>query len=97
MTPDRRLDQLEPVMGEMAAQLDLHTAQLKRIAIGVSTITAAIGEQSDNITFLLTGQANLRTEVAEMKAEQQGVKHQLARIEEQNILILSILQRGSEG
>lgn len=96
MTPDRRLDQLEPVIGEMAAQLDLHTAQLKRIAIGVSTITAAIGEQSDNITFLLTGQANLRTEVAEMKAEQQGMKHQLARIEEQNILILSILQKGSE-
>lgn len=96
MTPDRRLDQLEPAMGEALAQLDLHTAQLKRIAGGIGTVTGAIVEQSENITFLLSKVADISTEITEIKTEQQAQKQQLDRIENQNTLILNILQGRSD-
>jgi hypothetical protein len=92
MTPERRLDQLEPAIGEALAQLDLHTAQLKRIAGNIGTVTGAIVEQSENITFLLTRVATISTEIAEMKTEQQAQRQQFDRIESQNTLILNILQ-----
>ena len=57
MTPDRRLDQIEPLLAEHSAQLDLHTAQLRRIASGIQLITESVVKQSDDITFLL-GEVN---------------------------------------
>ena len=67
MSPEKRLDQLEPVIGEMAAQLDLHTAQLRRVTTGITTIMEIVSRQSDDIIFLLKGQAQMKTDIAEMK------------------------------
>jgi chromosome segregation ATPase len=70
MTPDRRLDQIEPLLAEHSAQLDLHTAQLRRIAHGIQSITEAISHQSDNITFLLQEQTQIKDDIEQIKQEQ---------------------------
>lgn len=89
MTPDRRLDQLELLLAEHSAQLDLHTAQLRRIAHGIQMITESISQQSDNITFLLG-------EVAEVKQVQAQHTQILTRQEEKLTAILNILQGRSD-
>ena len=86
MTAEKRLDELEPVMGEIAAQLDLHTAQIRRVAAGIGSIVSAISEQSDNITFLLDGQADNKERLARIEAEQTQQGETLKAI-------LSILQK----
>ena len=74
MSPEKRLDQLEPVIGEMAAQLDLHTAQLRRVTTGITTIMEIVSRQSDDITFLLKGQAQMRTDITEMRTDITGLR-----------------------
>lgn len=89
MTPDRRLDQIESLMAEHGAQLDLHTAQLRRIASGIQLITNSIDQQSDNITFLLKEQAEMKSDITQMKQMQ-------AEQGETLIAILNILQGRSD-
>ena len=74
MSPEKRLDQLEPVIGEMAAQLDLHTAQLRRVTTGITTIMEIVSRQSDDIIFLLKGQAQMKTDITGMKTDITGMK-----------------------
>jgi ABC-type transporter Mla subunit MlaD len=88
MTSDQRLDQLEPVIGELVAQLDLHTAQLKRISVNVSTVVTGIVKQSDNITFLLT-------EVAGLKTQLTNQDERLTRIEDMVTAIYQAIQKPS--
>lgn len=80
MTPDKRLDQLEPVLGEAVAQLDLHTAQLKRANNNISTLVEINTRQSDDISFLLRGQANQQEQLTEVKTELVKVKTELAEV-----------------
>ena len=70
MTPDKRLDQLEPVIGELAAQLDPHTAQLRRVNTGIATLIETTSHQSDDINLLLRGQADQRERMAKLVAGQ---------------------------
>jgi len=81
MTPDRRLDQLEPLMAEQSAQLDLHTAQLRRIATGIQLITDSIHQQSDNISFLLNQQAGMKSDIAQIKSDVAELKSELANLQ----------------
>ena len=80
MTPDKRLDQLEPIIGEFAAQLDLHTAQLRRANTGIVMLIETTTQQSDNITFLLHGQAELKADVSELKADTSGLKADVSEL-----------------
>ena len=85
MTPDKPrrrtgLDQLEPVLGEAVAQLDLHTAQLKRANNNITTLIEINTRQSDDISFLLRGQANQREQLAEVKIELAEVKTELTEV-----------------
>lgn len=63
MTPEKRLDQLEPLLAEHSAQLYLHSAQLRRIAHNIQQIGEGMVQQSDNIAFLLREQAELKERV----------------------------------
>ena len=87
LTPDKRLDQLEPIIGEFAAQLDLHTAQLRRANTGIVMLIETTTNQSDNITFLLRGQlehkerlAEIKTDIAELKTDVVELKADVAKI-----------------
>ena len=73
MTPDKRLDQLEPVLSEVVAQLDLHTTQLRRANNNIVTLIETVTRQSDDISFLLQGQAELREQVGGLTAGQTGL------------------------
>lgn len=92
MTPDRRLDQLEPLMAENSAQLDLHTAQLRRIAQGIQLITESISQQSDSITFLLQEVAGVKQDQIQMKTDIQQIRQEQGRQTETLTAILNILQ-----
>ncbi|MBO0933764.1 hypothetical protein [Fibrella aquatilis] len=81
MTPDKRLDQLEPVIGEFAAQLDLHTAQLRRVNTGIATLIETTSHQSDDINFLLRGQADQREQIAKLVAGQAALEAGQAKLE----------------
>ena len=80
MSPETRLDQLEPVIGEMAAQLDLHTAQLRRANTGITTVMEIVSRQSDDITFLLKGQAQMRTDITGMKTDITEIRTDITRL-----------------
>lgn len=99
MTPEKRLNQLEPVVAEMVAQLDRVTAQNRALAIGVSQNTEAIIAHSDTIRFLLHEVADLKTEVADLKTEVVDLKTEVNRrfdaVESKVDLILTILQSGN--
>lgn len=82
MTPDKRLDQLEPVIGEFAAQLDPHTAQLRRVNTGIATLIETTSHQSDDINFLLRGQADQREQMAKLVAGQAALEAGQAAINE---------------
>jgi uncharacterized phage infection (PIP) family protein YhgE len=70
MTPNNRLDQIEPVLGEVIAQQNLHAAQLRRANANIVTLIETVTQQSDDITFLLKGQAELQTGQAELQTGQ---------------------------
>lgn len=102
MTPDKRLDQLEPVIGEFAAQLDLHTAQLRRVNAGIATLIETVSRQSDDITFLRRGQADQReqlikvnTELTEVKAGQVALNERLDSIGQLITAVLNAVQKPS--
>ena len=106
MTPQKRLDQLEPLLAEHSAQLDLHTAQLHRIGHHIQQIGEAIATQSDNIGFLLREQADLKDRVirleagvASLKAEIVSFKNEtnqrLDRIEDMVVAIYQAIQKPS--
>ena len=106
MTPQKRLDQLEPLLAEHSAQLDLHTAQLHRIGHHIQPIGEAIATQSDNIGFLLREQADLKdrvirleTGVASLKSEIVSFKNEtnqrLDRIENMVVAIYQAIQKPS--
>lgn len=96
MTPERRLNQIEPLLAEHSAQLDLHTAQLRRIAQGIQVITESTVGQSDNITFLLTEQAQIKTDVEQIKTDVEQVKQVQTQQTEMLTTILNILQKRSD-
>ena len=80
MTPQKRLDQLEPLLAEHSAQLDLHTAQLHRIGHHIQQIGEAIATQSDNIGFLLREQADLKDRVIRLEAGVASLKAGVASL-----------------
>jgi len=82
MTPEARLNQIEPLLAEHSAQLDLHTAQLRRISLSVQAIAEGVAQQTDNVTFLLV-------EVAQ-------IKETLGQHGEVLQAILNILQKRSD-
>ncbi len=92
MTPEKRLDQLEPIVAEVLAQLDRVTAQNRKLTIGVSQNTEAIIMQSDNIQFLLREVGDLKTEVGDLKID---VNHRFDAMDSKVDLILKILQSGN--
>ena len=96
MTPDRRLDQLEPLMAEQSAQLDLHTAQLRRIASGIQLVTDSINQQSDTITFLLKQQAEMKGDIGQIRGDIDQIKKVQAQQNEILTAILNILQGRSD-
>jgi len=89
MTPEKRLNQIEPLMAEHSAQLDLHTAQLRRISLSVQTIAEGVGQQTDNMVFLLN-------EVAQIKQIQEQQTQILNQQSETLQAILNILQQRSD-
>ena len=96
MTPEKRLDQIEPLLAEQSIQLDLHTAQLRRVSANVQTIANATTTQSDNIVFLLEEVAQVKGNVKQMKETQD--KHGEMLVEQGQTLkaILNILQNRSD-
>lgn len=92
MTADQRLDELEPVIGEMAAQLDLVQAQNKRIAHGISNIVTAIGQQSDNITFIFNRQAEQGERLDRLETGVKEIKTELTEVKSDVRMILDILR-----
>lgn len=92
MTPEKRLNQLEPVVAEMVTQLDRVTAQNRTLVIVVTQNTEAIVTQSDNIQFLLHEVAELKTEVGDLKTE---INRRFDAVESKVDLILTILQSGN--
>lgn len=73
MTPQKRLDQIEPLFAEMLAKQDETSAKVERVSAQVRqlivTTVEATTTQSDNIRFLIgkvqsleQGQQDLRTE-----------------------------------
>lgn len=92
MTPEKRLNQLEPVVAEMVTQLDRVTAQNRTLVIVVTQNTEAIVTQSDNIQFLLHEVAEMKTEVGDLKTE---INRRFDAVESKVDLILTILQSGN--
>ncbi len=102
MTPDKRLDQLEPIIGEFAAQLDLHTAQLRRANTGIVTLIETTTQQSDDIAFLLRKQAEhseqlakLITGQAALEAGQAAINARLDGFQQTLVAILNAVQKPS--
>ncbi len=93
-TPEQRLDQLEPVIGEMLAKQDETAAKVERVSAQVRQLTVVVTNslttQSDNIEFLLTrtqqlteGQARLEQGQSELKQQvNQGFAQIVALINE---------------
>ncbi len=63
MTPEKRLNQLEPVVAEVLAQMDRVTAQNRQI------ITTVI-QNSDDIQFLLRETSVIKQDVSDLKEGQ---------------------------
>ena len=76
MTAEQRLDQLELLMVQALATLDQHTAQNERHTTQLKMIISVITQQSDNTTFLLREQSEMKREQSEMKHEQSEMKRE---------------------
>jgi len=83
MTPDERLDQLEPLLSEAMAILDRHTAQLKQHTGLLTHITSVVGQQNDNIVFLLREQAEMKAKQTEMQQQLSDVQTQVSDMQTQ--------------
>ena len=80
MDVSQRFGQLElvisqqlPIMDQLVAQNERHTAQMKLV---ISTAT----QQSDNISFLLREQSEMKADVAEMKTKVVRIEQKLDQI-----------------
>jgi septal ring factor EnvC (AmiA/AmiB activator) len=96
MTADQRLDQLEPLMAEQIAQLDLHTAQLRRVNLGIKTITQSVLTQGENVVFLLNKVSVIEQDVSELKQRMSSVEQVQAEHTQMLTAILNILQKRSD-
>ncbi|WP_052732420.1 hypothetical protein [Hymenobacter terrenus] len=74
MNADDRLNQLEPLLCEALTVLDRHTYQLKQLNGAVGRLTTAVAQQGDNICFLLSEQAEIKTDVASLKVDVADIK-----------------------
>jgi hypothetical protein len=97
MTPEKRLDQIEPVIGEMLAVLDQHTAlhrqthaQIKQLTV---TFTQAFTQQSDQINFLLNDAAERKEQITYV---QKQIDYLLLSDSERKSQIASLIQSDSE-
>ena len=64
MTPEERLDQLEPLLSETTAILDRHTAQLRQHASLLRQLVQATESNTQLMQQLLAGQANCLDQLA---------------------------------
>ena len=74
MTPEKRLNQLEPIMAEVSAQVDRVTAQNRQL---ITTVT----QQSDDIQFLLRETSVIKQDVSEIKEDMSEVKLRIVGLE----------------
>ncbi len=85
MTPQKRLDQIEPLFAEMLAKQDETSAKVERVSAQVRQLTLTVVEvstvQGDNIQFLLREQAELKTELTQLKAEMAELNVKIAHVE----------------
>lgn len=96
MTPEKRLDQIEPLLAEQSILLDLHTAQLRRVNANVQTIANATTTQSDNIVFLLDEVAQVKGDIKQMKETQDKHGEMLTEQGQTLKAVLNILQNRSD-
>ncbi|GGE98725.1 hypothetical protein [Hymenobacter cavernae] len=82
MTPDERLDQLEPLLAETMAILDQHTALHRQTQAQIKQVIGLVGQQSSNISFLLTGQAALQTTVADMQTGMIAMRQDIVQLKQ---------------
>ncbi|RFP67063.1 hypothetical protein D0N36_00835 [Hymenobacter lapidiphilus] len=68
MTPEERLDQLEPLLSETTAILDRHTAQLRQHAALLRQLVQATESNTQLMQQLLAGQANCLEHMALLNA-----------------------------
>ena len=68
------------MIGEFAAQLDLHTALLRRDNTGIATLIETTSHQSDDINFVLRGQADQREQIAKLVAGQAAINERLENV-----------------
>ncbi len=93
MTADERLDQLEPLLSEALTVLDRHTYQLKQLSASMGQLTTVLGQQGDNIAFLLREQLAMKGDIVEMKDTIIGVKAQQEGMDGKLDQILQLLQK----
>ena len=81
MTPQKRLDQLEPLFAKILAKEDEISAELERVSAQVRqlilTTVEAATTQSDNIQFLLREQAEIKSDLSQLKAEMSQLKAEM--------------------
>ena len=97
MTPQKRLDQIEPIIGEILAVLDQHEglhrqtqAQIRQLTV---TFTQAFAQQSDQISFLLTDSAERKAQTTYI---QQQIDFLLLNAKEQREQIATLIQSDTE-
>lgn len=66
MTPEERLDQLEPLLSETTAILDRHTAQLRQHAALLRQLVQATESNTQLMQQLLTGQASCHEQLTRL-------------------------------
>ncbi len=81
MTPDDRLNQLEPLVSEALAILDRHTAQLKQHTGLLNQLLTIAGQHSDTLGFILQEQAEMKAQLGSVQAEQAEMKVQLGHMQ----------------
>ncbi len=107
-TADQRLDQLEPLFGEMLAKIDETSAKVERVSAQTRRLSNALVQlievqtvQSDNIQFLLNkterleeGQLLLGQEMQELRQGQQELRQAMdERLDKQEVEMRSVQQQ----
>ena len=83
MTEKARLDQLEPLMAEFAAQLDYVSAQIKRLQTNTTSMLQMMLQQGDNISFLLVRQEKMENDIADLKGQVAKIQGQMTEMKGQ--------------
>ena len=79
-------------MAEFSAQLDQHSALHKQTQAQIRQLANAVARQSDDIVFLLKGQAEHNERLEQIQAEQGQMRAEQTRQGDILNTILSILQ-----